>query len=528
VPGAVHQEYSTQIANQIAKILDNIPRIDPESLSDDPNGPGIVLYSHEAGNIVISQSADGAWRFSIATVKVVPEIYHGLEVSGYFDQRMMNGEARFELSGGKDVNKFGLLGYIPPSWRHKTFLLEDWQWLFLILVVLVGLIVYKLVPLLVGQSLKIWFKRSILWDKTKLIPGISRPFGFLAMSGFWWLSLGNSGLELNTLNVLLTAVKFMTAVGIVWCAIRAVDVVSEYVEKKAQSKESRINDLLAPFARKSFKVLVTILGIIFFASNFNINVTSLVAGLGLGGLAIALAAQDTLSNFFGSITVLLDRPFHVGDWVVIGGEIEGTVEELGFRSTRIRTFYNSVIIVPNSKLISTHVDNMGERQYRRIREKISIDFETPPDKIEAFCEGIRELIRNHPYTRKDNYNVWLDEFSGGSFNILLNCFLIAPDWSTEAREKHRLLLDIIRLAYELGIQFGLPSQAIYMAKEQPLPAIFPEKGSIKKHADSEMIYADKKAREIATSGLGGEGVKPPPFDFKNPTEFISSEDEQEL
>jgi small-conductance mechanosensitive channel len=121
----------------------------------------------------------------------------------------------------------------------------------------------------------------------------------------------------------------------------------------------------------------------------------LLAGLGIGGIAFALAAKDTVENLFGSVTVLVDRPFQVGDWVVIGDQ-EGTVEEIGFRSMRLRTFYNSRITIPNSLLVKSAVDNLGARRYRRVKCMIGVQYDTPPDRIEAFCEGIRELIRRHP------------------------------------------------------------------------------------------------------------------------------------
>ncbi len=515
VPGTVLQEYSAQVAKQLGKILDNIDRIDPEELSNDPSGPFYLLYRHDEGLIEIAQSDDGAWRFSVATVAAIPEIHREMEISGYFEERLLTGLARIELSGAEVISEMGVQSFIPATWRDKTFILEDWQWIFLIFIILIGMLLDKLVPAILSKALRFWFKHTFIGDKPDLILSTSRPFGFLAMSGFWWIVLGNSGLELKVLNVLLTAVKFMTAAGFVWCAYRSVDVVSEFIERQATETTSRMDDLLAPFVRKSLKVLVTVFGIVFVASNINIDVTSLVAGLGIGGLALALAAQDTLSNLFGSLTVLFDRPFQVGDWVVIGGDIEGTVEELGFRSTRIRTFYNSVITVPNAKLISVQVDNLGERRYRRIKALLSLTYNTQPDKIEAFCEGIRELIRTHPYTRKDYFHVWLNQFGGSSLDVLLYCFVKTPDWSTELREKHRLFLDILRLAKELGIEFAFPTQTIYMAKDDPDYRVFPDEGDIKTTVFGRKDGAGKIAKEIAFSELGGEGVIPPKVQFRS-------------
>ncbi|MEM6507175.1 MAG: mechanosensitive ion channel domain-containing protein, partial [Planctomycetota bacterium] len=152
--------------------------------------------------------------------------------------------------------------------------------------------------------------------------------------------------------------------------------------------------------------------------------------------------------------------------VVIEGKTEGTVEELGFRSTRIRTFYNSQITVPNSTLVRATVDNYGRRKYRRWKTHVGVQYDTPPDKLIAFTEGIRELVRQHPYTRKDYYQVWMHQWSSSSMDVLLYIFFEVPDWSTELRERERMFVDIVRLADSLGVQFAFPTQTVHLYKEE--------------------------------------------------------------
>ncbi|MFQ5501485.1 MAG: mechanosensitive ion channel family protein, partial [Phycisphaerae bacterium] len=250
---------------------------------------------------------------------------------------------------------------------------------------------------------------------------------------------------------------------------RVIDLIFGYLSILANRSASRFDVLLVPFGRKFLKVVVTVGGLIYFASRiYPDRLTALLGGLGLGGLAFALAAQDTIKNIFGSITVMLDRPFEIGDWVKIG-EVEGTVESVGFRSTRIRTFYNSQVNVPNGKLIDAIVDNLGRRRFRRISCMLGLTYDTPPEKIDAFCEGVRELIRRHPYTRKDYYHVYLNAFGPHSLDVLLYCFHEAPDWSTELREKHRLFADILRLAERLGVEFAFPTQTLHVQKSDAPP-----------------------------------------------------------
>jgi MscS family membrane protein len=248
----------------------------------------------------------------------------------------------------------------------------------------------------------------------------------------------------------------------VWAAYKLVDLVAAHFQALAGKTDSKVDDVLVPMIRRALKIVVIAFGVLFIAQNLDIDITSLLAGLGIGGIAFALAAKDTVENLFGSFTVLIDRPFRIGDWIVIG-DLEGTVEELGFRSTRIRTFYNSVITVPNATLVRTAVDNLGARRYRRLKSMISVQYDTPAERIEAFCEGMRELIRKHPYTRKDYYMVYFNEFADSSLNILLYTFFRTPDWTTELRERHRLLVDIVKLAHRLGVEFAFPTRTLHLA-----------------------------------------------------------------
>ncbi len=189
------------------------------------------------------------------------------------------------------------------------------------------------------------------------------------------------------------------------------------------------------------------------------DVLPLLAGLGVGGLAVALAARETLTDIFGAMMILADRPYRIGHWVIIGDK-EGIVQSIGIRSTRIRTFYDSVLSIPNSKAVTSIVDNMGLRSYRRVKTHVGIRYDTPPERVEAFLEGIKRVIQANPTTRKDNFHVVLNDFGPDHLVILLYLFVKVPDWSAELVERHRILLEIIRLADALGVHFAFPTQTL--------------------------------------------------------------------
>jgi MscS family membrane protein len=174
--------------------------------------------------------------------------------------------------------------------------------------------------------------------------------------------------------------------------------------------------------------------------------------------------KDTLANFFGSIMLVLDRPFDIGD-SIRSGDIEGTVVEVGFRSTKVKTFYDSIVSVSNGQLANKAIDNLGKRRYRRLSTTLGVEYDTPPELIESFCEGIRQIILSHKWTRKDNFNVYFVNFGASSLDIQLMVFWETPEYAREQAEKHRLMIDILRLAKEMGINFAFPTQTVHMFNE---------------------------------------------------------------
>ncbi|HEB61341.1 MAG TPA: mechanosensitive ion channel family protein, partial [Phycisphaeraceae bacterium] len=419
-----------------------------------------VYRLYPQGSVIISRDKNGEWKFSADTVAGVRDFYDhisSLTIRAGVDERQGSLALR-------------LRSLIPPSLVNRSFLtIELWQWIGLALIIFAGVVIDFLIRWLVlvmgkrSASKRGADAEALTWKK------VIRPVGLFAAAAFWISTLHLLLMPDLALRILLLAARLFLMLSAVWAAYGLTDLASEILARKAARTTTRFDDVLIPLLRKSLKILITIFGLIYIADSLQIEIAPLLTGLGIGGLGFAFAAKDTIENLFGSITVIADRPFEVGDWIVIG-DVEGTVEELGFRSTRVRTFYNSLVTVPNATLVRATVDNFGKRKYRRVKTHIGIQYDTPPDRIEAFCEGIRELIRVHPYTRKDYYQVWLHRFGPSSLDILLYAFHEAPDWQTELRERHRLFLDIIRLADRLGVQFAFPTQTLHIYKEEKPPA----------------------------------------------------------
>ena len=321
--------------------------------------------------------------------------------------------------------------YLSP-WMLDHFVgMELWRWLAIAIAIVFGVIVDLLVRIVLRRVLKRFtHSEDNNPQLTRILKTVPRPMGVAAGGAIWLVFLPLLNLPQTAHAIIEPAVHIYITVALIWFGFRGSDLISWIAEEKAKQSANKLDDLLVPLIRKSLKAFVFIMGFVYLADSFQVPLAPIVAILSVGSLGVAFAATDTIKNFFGSVTVILDRPFQIGDWVIVDN-VEGTVEAVGIRSTRVRTFYDSIVTIPNSILVTTKCNNYSRRRYRRWKQMISIGYSTPPEKISAFCEGIRELLRIHPYTRKDYYQVWLNEFAGSSLDILVYVFWKTPDWLSE-------------------------------------------------------------------------------------------------
>jgi MscS family membrane protein len=500
---------SQRIAAKLNDILSRLLDVDLSSVPDDPEHP--QDYSLVEGQdipdetdiaalaaIKISRTpADKLWRFSSETVDQI-------------DTLREQAKDRKPVVPGKAVQSTDLairLSDLFPNLQNKTLVLKDYQWICLAILIFLGFLADILVRLLLRHLTAAWFRFMRNGEQRQAEKHVWRPLGLLAQALVWY-----GGIWLIDLNPLIHSifgygVKTLTVVSATWTAFRLTDLLSAYLARRAAATPTRFDDLLVQLLSKSLKALSLCAGLILFSHVFALDIWGLMGGLGIGGLALAFAAKDTIGNFFGSLTVLADRPFEIGDWIITEG-VEGSVENVGFRSTRLRTFYNSVITLPNSRLTTAVVDNMGRRRFRRFKETIGIQYDSSPEQMEAFCEGIRELIRRHPYTRKDYYHVYFNGFGDNALNILLYCFVETPDWATELREKHRLFQDISRLAASLGVSFAFPTRTIHLVQSENGPTEAPQLGD---PIDAGRLQGAEIAGPPATTE-----TRPGPVVFTNP------------
>jgi len=204
------------------------------------------------------------------------------------------------------------------------------------------------------------------------------------------------------------------------------------------------------------RVLIFVVGVVLIADVFGFDIGAILTGLGIGGLAFAFAAKDTISNVFGAITLLLDRPFSIGDWILVGGA-EGEVIGIGMRTTLLRTSADTVLTLPNGSLVNKDIENFGKRRWRRYQPVLSMDLASDADHLEKFCRGVEEIIFNHPKTTKeDSSYAKVSAIAKDSIEIACNVYWDVSGGMEEKESREALLIDITGLANEIGIDFYEP------------------------------------------------------------------------
>ncbi len=248
-----------------------------------------------------------------------------------------------------------------------------------------------------------------------------------------------------------------------WICLRIVDFIGLILLTRAKKTESKQDDQIIPFFIELLKIIVVIFAIfIALGSIFKINIGSLVAGLGIGGLALALAAKESLENLFGSFTIFFDKPFTVGDLVNIG-DITGTVEKVGFRSTRIRTLEKSFVTVPNKKMIDAELDNLTLRTFRRVDQTIGVLYGTSDNDIKAIVNELQQFIDEHPHTNQDG-QVHFYDFGPSSLDIMLLYFVDTMDWSVFLKIKEEINYKVMEIVAKHGSDFAFPTRTVHLSK----------------------------------------------------------------
>lgn len=449
-----------EIAIKIKQILDgkglrvDFSKVPTDKVFSDTTGYKIgnryVLFPYQMPQIYVERIGN-EWYYSPETVNNIDELYN--QVFPWFTEKLQQ---------------------IIPDIGHKSFLkIELWQYLGLAIILVVCFILFYFLHRIVYyflRKIQFWIVHKSNDKINSALKKLSRPIVLLILMWFVQIVLPSLFLHLDVNTYLFLGLNIMTTVFWIYVFLKLVQVVMSVYSDYAESTHYKLDDQLVPILNNFLTGIVVFVGLLKLLTLFGIEPGAVIAGASIGGLAVALASQDTVKNLIGTIMIFLDKPFHIGDWIE-AGSVVGTVEKVGFRSTRVRAADTSVFQIPNSTLSEMVVNNKGLRAYRRYSTNLGVRYDTPPVLIEAFVKGIRKIIELHPDTRDEAFNVEFTGFGDSALLILVNVYFKALDWNTEQSSKHSLHMEILKLAAALGVEFAFPSSTLMIED-------FPEKNSL--------------------------------------------------
>lgn len=408
-----------------------------------------VLFPNRMPLISVEKVGD-VWLYSSETIRNIDLMYN--QVYPWYIQKIQN--------------------IIPEAGHTKLFGLETWQIIGIIILLVISFLLFYLVKKIVFFILK-----KILYKMTKnqdseinsVLRKLAHPISLLVTIAFIDTIFPSLQLGLEVNKIAFLGFNIASTVFWIYVFLKLVRVVMSFYGEITSRTHGKLDDQLVPILNKFLNGIVIFLGILKLLTLFGIDTTTVIAGASIGGLAVALASQDTVKNLIGTFMIFLDKPFHIGDWIE-ADKVVGTVEEVGFRSTIIRAADTSVYQIPNSKLAEIVINNKGLRLYRRYKTDLGLRYDTPPELIEAFVKGVKEIIIAHPQTLSDSYNVEFNGFGDSALLIMVNVYFKSLEWGTEQSSKHRLHIAIVKLAKALGVEFAFPSSTVMIEQ-------FPDKAS---------------------------------------------------
>jgi MscS family membrane protein len=470
IPAVARTEVGYQMAGKLAQFINRQRLVILQDIPDVNFAGNYVFYSQPTGIVEIARQyagdRKGEWLFSAATVRSIDNLYDVAEDQPYAADivHLAGRRVRPDPWHATDLWLRAQL----PSWcrsrlfANKSLHIEVYELLgYLMLLVSTVALYFGGVQLLVHLA-----RRGLRMLGVELArkPVAHRLRFFSALLCVLYLRQGLLMLSVDKvlLEVALSVLNPLAWLTGAWALARFIDLIGDIADARlAQSKHRVVaTQMLIPVGSLAVKIVLALVTVFHLMQLFSWEVSAVLTGLGIGGLAFALGAQDSLKNLFGSFTLLADRPFVVGEPVKIGDHGEGVVEVVGLRSTRIRTSDDAVLTVPNSDLTTMHITNYGQCRYARFQATVGVVYGTPTERLLKFRNGIRELIEEHPRTLKNRFSVCIDELAESGIRIEVKAFFEAAGKDLDLEDREELILAILRLAESLRIEFAYPTHTV--------------------------------------------------------------------
>ena len=328
--------------------------------------------------------------------------------------------------------------------------------------VLLAMLISQVAKKVMDRYLKPLVERTESDHDDRVLAALRRHIGTFVL--IWGLFLAFAFIDLpgRGNHIVWSMLTTWLIINVGMILYRCVEVALSWLSQKQRADSSSVLDgQFLPMIRDTAKVILILLVVLTCVQSWGGDITAVLAGVGIGGLALAFAAQDTVANIFGSFMIFMDRPFRRGDWILMAG-VEGDVEEIGIRSTRIRCFDQTVVSVPNKIVTNENIQNFSVRDIRRIKLVIGITYDADSGKVREAVKGIRSIVAQHPGIDQRFHLVHFTDFGASSLDILIYCFANTAVWGDYLIIREDLMLRIMDLFQEIGVEFAFPSQSIYM------------------------------------------------------------------
>lgn len=461
LPEVEQAKRGKRLARRLAAVLKRVHPGGYATVSNDPSGAPERDVPHDEETIAQASLDASTVQLRLARYPLT----RGAPVWLFSAATVADIDALYERHGSGWVGD-----HLPPlfvTWQLAK--VQLWQWiglgLFLVGALLVGvlgsLILRRLLQRLSGLT-------SWTWDDL-LVKKLGSPLTLALAALLFALALPLLVLSKTPHGLLLSGCKFVGLLAVGWMLIRIVDVIGEHTFGYFKERKDDMGMAMVPVARKILKPIILAIVLIVAMQNLGMNVGGLLAGLGIAGLAISLAGKSTIENLFGSLTIAFDRPFKLGDTIKVG-ELFGTVEDLGLRSTRVRTLDRTLVTIPNAQLADSRVENFSRRDRMRFVAKLGVRYETAPDQLRLIVDETKRLLLAHPRVWQEGFSVRFVGYGDSSLDLEVICYVTTPDWGEFTGIREALLLELGEIIERVGSEIAFPSRALYMTKAGTLDA----------------------------------------------------------
>jgi len=467
LPRAQREARGPELARELKAVLDRELWVDLDALSEDPRGDredGLPRDREALGEIATQRGSvsilpvsillergtdpDGVriWRIAASTVERIPQLY-----------------AEFG---------YGPLEPWLPSWFFELSLLEIalWQWCALLALGIAAWALSWGAVLVLEHGVRPLARRTQSKLDDELVDATAQPLRLGAAIAIFHLGTLLLGLAVPVRRFFSELESALVIVAATWFLLRLVNLGTLAAAHRLEQRDNATALGVVPIGQKAVKTFVVALAMIAMLDSFGFDVTALLAGLGVGGIAVALAAQKTLENLFGGVTLLADRPVSVGDFCRFGDRV-GTIESIGLRSTRVRTLDRTLVTIPNSAFSAMQLENFSSRDRIWYHPILGLRYETTREQVRAILDAVREMLLAHPRVVPDPARIRFVGFGAYTLDLEVFAYVDATDYGDFLTVAEDLNLRIMRIVEEQGTSFAFPSQTLYLGPdERPAPA----------------------------------------------------------